>query len=196
MDPFVPFATPSDLTLQYDVRRVCELASDTGVPITQDSVTVDPNNPNKVLNPVVLYVLMRATETILMNARLGKRYTEKELVDLVQDKDHLNQGSELRGLCADLAFGYLVMRRGTGENDRGRLSPAFLAAQNTLALLARGEMVFSHTSTESQINAGTPETANLTTQPSSPTLYNSWSQQANLGLLPGAPITRESFEQA
>jgi hypothetical protein len=179
-----PFAQTSDLVLQYDQRRIGELASDTGTPIAPSAFST---------NPVLLYTLARATEIVLMNARLGKRYTEAELLALAQDTLSQGIGAELRGLTCDLAFGLLVMRRGTGANDLQRLSPAFAQAQQTLRLLAQGEFVFAHTATEAQIAAGTPETANLTQLPNSPPLYDSWSQQANLGLLPISPFTRDPY---
>ena len=175
-------AAPSDLQLNYDLRRLQELSADGGTPTPAGSIAS---------NAVILNVLAKASEVLLAHARLGRRYTEPELQALADDATN---GQFIRGLVCDLAFAYLVMRRGTGAADVDRLSPAYSSALRTLQLLAQGEMVFAHTSTEAQIAAGTPRTADLTAQTTSPSLSDSWSQQASQRLLPNSPLTNNPYQ--
>ena len=175
-------AAPSDLQLFYDVRRLQELSSDTGTPTAAGSLSS---------NAVILNALATASETLLAHARLGRRYTEDELQTLANDGTN---GQFLRSIVCHIAFAALVMRRGTGAADVDRLSPAYSSALRTLQLLAQGEMVFAHTSTEAQIAAGTPRCSDLTTQTTSPNLSQSWSQQANLHNLPNSPLTNNPYQ--
>lgn len=169
------FATPAQLILAYDSRRCRELASDTGNPVAVGSVDTDP---------VLLAVLARATEMVLMSVRQGKEYSEAELQTLA---DSATAGAGLRGIVTDLAFGLLVMRRGTGAADLDRLSPAFGAAHRTLQLLEDGELVFPRIDGEEHEDAGLPRTADLTQQTTTPT--DSWSAAATTSLLPSSRNT-------
>lgn len=171
------FADPSDLVKSYDSRRVRELCSDTGTPVAIGDIDTDP---------VLLMVLARATETVLAYARKGERYEESELQELA---DSATAGFALTGLVCDLAFGYLTLRRGTGAADWDRLSPAYKAALATLEELANGTEVFARIDGDAHPDAGTPRTASLTQQVTSPTYQCSWSQQASRNLLPVSPTT-------
>ncbi len=168
------FADPSDLVTFYDGRRVRELASDSGTPVATGDIATDE---------VLLAVLARATEAILMSVRVGERYTEDELQELADSAD---SWSGITGLTCDLAFGYLVMRRGTGAADLDRLSPAFGAAQRTLQLLEEGALIFARIDGDQHPDAGNPRTADLSQQTTTPT--NSWAAAATQRLIPSSPL--------
>lgn len=178
---FVSFCTPAQLILQYDSRRVRELASDSGSPVAEADIAT---------NSVLLNALGRATEMILSACRVSEEYTEEELQALALDSDNLGVGYQLRGLCADLAFGLLVMRRGTGAADLDRLSPAFAAAQRTLQMIEDGSRIFARygreIDAEPNADAGNPRTADLTQQTTTPT--NSWAAAATSRLIPSSPL--------
>jgi hypothetical protein len=171
------FADPADLIVAYDSRRVRELCSDTGTPIGTGDVATDP---------VLLVMLARATEMILSHARKGNRYSEEELQTLA---DSATAGYDVTGLTCDLAFGYLVMRRGIGMADVDRLSPQYRMGLQRLEQLANGEEIFARIDGDAHPDAGTPRTADLRNQTTSPTLGESWSQQASIRLLPNSPVT-------
>lgn len=161
------FATPADMQLFADSRRLQQLVSDSGTPAT------DLDN-----NPVLLALLARASEEVLASALKGKRYTTAELQALA---DSGEDGYYLVGLVCDLAFGYLVQRRGTGAADMDRQAPAFRKALTALEQLSSGELIFPLTEDPSQEDAGTPRTADLTNQITTPCSYVS---RAYLTLLP------------
>jgi hypothetical protein len=164
------FATSAHLILQYDTRRIQELCSDTGTPVSAGSLSS---------NGVIEWVLERATEMILMSARQGDEYSEDELQTLSDDTD---SGYSIRGLTCDIAFGLLVMRRGTGVADLDRLSPAYGQAMRTLKALEEGSLIFPRISGDEHSDAGVPRTADLTQQTTTPT--DSWAAQATARLLP------------
>jgi hypothetical protein len=171
------FATSTHLVLQFDTRRIQELCSDTGTPVSAGSLSS---------NSVITWVLNRATEMILMAARQGDEYSEAELQTLADDDD---AGWSIRGLTCDLAFGLLVMRRGTGAADLDRLSPSYGAALRTLQQISDGARIFPRISGDEHEDAGKPRTANLTEQTTSPTVAESWSATAASRLLPHSPLT-------
>lgn len=172
------FATPAQLILQYDSRRVRELASDSGTPVAVADIAT---------NEVLLHVLGRATEMVLAAARVGEEYTEEDLQELA---DSATSGYELRGIVCDLAFGLLVMRRGTGAADLDRLSPAFGAAQRTLQLISDGARIFSRIDDGLHAEAGNPRTVNLNEQTTTP--VDSWAAAANRRLIPTSPLNGPS----
>jgi len=151
------FATPSDLALNYDERMLLQLASDTDTP----AVTIEGNS-------IILNALAKATEEILSHARVGKKYTEAELQTLA---DNTTSGYLLVGLCCDLAYGYMVMRRGTGATDADRLSPRYKLAVATLQRLAEGHLIFPRIVGEEHEQAGTPSTENLNSRSNLPRSY-------------------------
>lgn len=165
------FALPADLILYYDSRRVSQLVTDTGTPAT------DLDN-----NAVVLAMLARATEEILSHALKGKKYTEDELQELA---DSPTSGYFLVGLCCDLAYGYLVQRRGTGAADMDRQAPSFKTAQLKLLQLADGSEIFPRISSDEHGDAGTPSTVDLSAQITSTCKYT---DRAFVRLLPSRPF--------
>jgi len=162
------FASPADLVLYYDERRISQLATDSGTPAT------DLDN-----NAIVLAMLARATEEILAASLVGKRYTATELQELA---DSETNGYFLVGLVCDLAYGYLVQRRGTGAADMDRQAPAFKKALTTLERLKAGDYIFPLTGELSQEDAGTPDITGLDNRITSP--CDRYTSRAYVRLLP------------
>lgn len=171
------FADPSDLIVFFDKRRICQLAGDENASIAVGSIATDT---------VLLAMLGRATEMILAHARKGNRYSEEELQELA---DSATAGWDVTGMTCDLAYGLLSMRRGVRASDMEQLAPTYFYALKRLEQLANGEEIFARIDGDAHADAGTPRTADLRTQVTSPTLCNSWSQQANIRLLPHSPTT-------
>jgi hypothetical protein len=165
------------MQLAYDVRRLKELCSDSGTPVATGDLSADP---------VLSHALNRATEMVLSAARVGEEYTEEDLQELA---DSSTAGYDLRGLVCDLAYGLLVMRRGTGAADMDRLSPAFGAAQRTLQAISDGSRIFSRIDGGQHADAGTPRTADLTTQTTTPS--TSFAAAASRRLIPS--VTNPQF---
>lgn len=164
------FATPADMVLFVDQRRLQQLVSDSGTP------AADLDN-----NEILLALLARASEEVQAAALVGKRYTTEELQELA---DSGSNGYFLVGLVCDLAYGYLVQRRGTGAADMDRQAPAFKKALTTLERLKTGEYIFPLTNALSQEDAGTPDIADLTNRTTTPCSYTS---RAFLRMLPSRP---------
>lgn len=174
------FATSEHLVLQYTPARIGQLASSTTTPVAEGDFDSDP---------IITWALERATEEILMSVRRGDRYEEEELQALA---DSPTTGHSIRGICVDIAYAWLQMRKGVRTSDLQQLCPGYMLAQQTLKLLADGEEVFPRIAGEEHEDAGTPRTADLTQQTTSPTLLESWSAQANLRLNPGSPLNGPS----
>ncbi len=162
------FATPADMVLFVDQRRLQQLVSDSGTP----AVDLDNNN-------ILLALLARASEEVQAAALVGKRYTTEELQELA---DSGSNGYFLVGLVCDLAYGYLVQRRGTGAADMDRQAPAFNKALTTLERLKTGEYIFPLTNALSQEDAGTPDIADLSNRTTTP--CGDYTSRAFIRLLP------------
>lgn len=164
------FATPSDLAMYYDIRQLRMNATDSGTPAT------DIDN-----DPVLLTLLARATEEILAHALAGKKYTEDELQALA-DSD--TSGYYLVGLCCDLAFGYLMIRRGKSVTEVDRVAPNYKIAQLKLLQLADGSEIFPRIESDQHGDAGTPDIADLENRTTTPCKYTN---RAFRRLLPSRP---------
>lgn len=164
------FADPSDMVLFYDQRKLVQEVSDSGTP------ALDLDN-----NPVLLTLLARATEEILAHALAGKKYTEDELQALA-DSD--TSGYYLVGLCCDLAFGYLMIRRGKSVTEVERVAPNYKIAQLKLLQLADGSEIFPRIESDEHGDAGTPATESLENRTTSPCKYTN---RAFSRLLPSRP---------
>lgn len=174
------FATYAHLVLQYAPSRIGELASSTRTPVPETDFDTDP---------VIAWVLERATEEILMSCRQGKRYSEEDLQTLA---DSATAGWSIRGLTCDLAYASLQMRKGVRMSDMDQLCPGYKNATITLQLLASGNEVFPRIDGDNHPDAGTPRTADLRRQTTTPLPQCSWSQTASAALLPNSPTTLPS----
>lgn len=169
------FLTPDQFLRAYDGRRIKELLSDTGTPVTD--VTTNEN---------LLAILGEATEMILSAALQGEEYSEADLQELA---DSATSGFLVRRLTADLAMGLLTARRCTSADQLNKLCPQWQFANVQLQQIRDGFYLFPRLDGEPNANAGLPRTADLRTQITSPPPQCSWSQTANSRLLPNSPTT-------
>lgn len=129
---------------QYDVRRICQLLSDTGAPVTQVSV---------LTNPVLLQILYEATGIVAMAARVGQKYSENNLESLgdvtgtIKADDGLQYGKTpsgnfLRRLVGDIAYGLIIARRGLSAEEMAEQAPTWPIAMGYLEQLRSGDRIF------------------------------------------------------
>jgi phage gp36-like protein len=125
-------ATVADLKARYDVRRLADLSSDTGVRMSPSDI--DGSN-------TILQCLVDATAMILSAVRVSNRYTTADLYgDSSTTPDTPGSSMAVR-LCCDLAFGLLTARRGYSAKELESMAPLFLSAQQQLELLRRGDRI-------------------------------------------------------
>jgi phage gp36-like protein len=138
------YATNSDMKVRYDVRRLGELVRDDGTKATAAQLESD----------TVLAAMITDAESWINAAVLtGKRYTLDDLEALAgTDKAMLTR------LTCDLAYGFLVMRRGFTADEVSKMAPGFKLALAALESLKAGEMVFND---EDNINAGRTQRVRL-----------------------------------
>jgi len=113
----------------FDKRRVRELLSDSGTPLDGDYSA----------NEVLVQLLHEASDVLRSAVQLRGKYSNAELYALSQSTA---QGFLVRRLVADLAFGLLNMRRGVSQQSVAQTSPGWLQAQQMLAQLRDGQMIF------------------------------------------------------
>jgi phage gp36-like protein len=122
----MPYATPAELLVRYDARRVGDLVSDTG-----------DRDTNPVASPVLAACLDDASGHIDSACRVGGRYSTTELDTMVG-----NGSSLLIRLTCDIAYGLLVARRGYSATDQQAMAPNYKPALDMLELIRKGERVF------------------------------------------------------
>lgn len=128
--PYTPYASAADLIARYDVRTIGDLCEDSGVRQTPTQILADPN---------VSAALDDATGTVNAAIFVANRYTPEQIAGLT------NAGlAFLKRLTADLAFLYLVERRGTDV----RKMPQWARVQESLDRIRHGDNVFDLTGAE------------------------------------------------
>lgn len=127
------YATVADLLERYDVRAVCEFASDdpAGIPISVG---------NLATTGTVIAAFDDASSMIDAACQYGKRYLRADLVALVANADR-QKGSLIRRVTCDLVMMVLVSRRLAPGKDVDALIPMLKASQEWLARLHNGDMV-------------------------------------------------------
>ncbi len=133
------YITNADVALYYDSRRLLELCSDSGT----EETTLD--------NAILTELLLAASAEIDANCQQGKRYAKATLEAMTGKGATL-----LKQLCADLAFGSLMARRGFAADQMKVQAPRYEAALLTLEMLYQGRKVFD---LDANINAGVPKVA-------------------------------------
>lgn len=123
------YASAADLLLRYDSRRVADLVSDAG-----------ERSSNPASSPVLAAVLDDASGAIDAACRAAQRYLTSDLAGLSG-----NSLALLKRLTCDLAFSYLVARRGYSANDQRVMAPQAQSASDMLEMLRRGERIFDDT---------------------------------------------------
>lgn len=117
------YATPEQLISRFDARVIGQLASDSGVSVT-----------NVAADPTILDALDDASGQIRSAALVGNKYTEADLDTLAAAND-----SFLVRLTCLLAYGYLVSRRSVNAE-----MPADVTrAEEWLAALRFGERILN-----------------------------------------------------
>lgn len=168
------FVSNTQFLTRYDSRTVAQLVSDTGTPA--GSLSTDAN---------LQQALEDATGEILMSALKGGRYSEADLLALLVADGSGNisrTGNYLQRLTCDLAFYYLVLRRG---NDVDEYPQAEKAAKQ-LEALERGEKVFG---VQDAIDAGVAQSPAISIQ----TIENENYIQENIRYFPTRRWTTEQF---
>lgn len=123
------YATGAELVVRYDARRIAQLVADDGQQVASGSVAA---------HAVVEALLEDATAAINSAVYVGKRYVAADLSSGLT----ASGGYLLKRLCCDLAFGYLVARRGLAADEVGKLAPRYAEALQYLDLLRQGERIF------------------------------------------------------
>jgi phage gp36-like protein len=119
------YATPQDLLIRYDERRVADLVSDTGT-----------RSAAPLTSPVVAAVLEDAAGIIDSACRVGGRYSIADLAAMAGSGHYL-----LVRLSCDIAYGLLVARRGYSTTDMKVMAPQLEFANKMLDDLRKGDRV-------------------------------------------------------
>lgn len=141
------YATAAQLLTRYDSRRVAELNSDTGSPLT-------PGDPVLITTPVgaAIYDASAMVDSALQS---GRRYTRDVLDALIADPDPSKGAPIVRVVC-DIAYARLLMRRGIPAKEIDELAPGYKDALAWVHGLATGETVLD---VDSNLAAGLPQAA-------------------------------------
>ena len=142
------YASGSDMVARYDVRRMGQWLSDSGVPVEDGDV---PSNTK------LAALLNDASELVNSAAFVGKRYSRANLTSLSSD----DGGPLLKRIVCDLAYGMLAMRRGYSIKELTDLAPGWEWAQEMLEQLRLGERIFDFTAAA---DAGLVEVVSVTDQ--------------------------------
>lgn len=139
------YITAAQMLTRYDSRRVAELNSDTGSPVT-------PSDPFLVTSifGAAAYDASAMVDTAL---QAGGRYRRDILAALVADPDPSKGAPIVRVVC-DLTYARMLMRRGLPAAEIDRLAPAYKDALKWVEDLASGKTVLDITAA---IDAGLPE---------------------------------------
>lgn len=142
------YCSGSEFVKRYDYRRVAQLVTDDGAPLTSSSAVAADSN--------VLQMLDDATADINSAVLVGKKYkvSDLDVSDPTICKLTASGLNLLQRICADLAYGYCVVRRALPTTETSALGPRFQAAQDVLEKLRYGSHIFDFTD-------GTPADAGL-----------------------------------
>jgi hypothetical protein len=175
----VNYITRDELIVYYDKRRLYQLLSDDGTPVTDGTYAA---------NALVTTALRQASAMIDAACQTGRRYERTQLEDVVTAANavsateaELKRAEPIKSLAAHLAFGFIVSRRGYAAQKMTELAPMFDWAQEQLNLLATGQRIFD---LDGPKTAGVPRSVQLGSK-----LF-SWSQSSPMfGMFPTTPAT-------
>lgn len=141
------YASPSDMLARYDTNRLGQLVRDDGTQATGTELLTD----------TILQAVLDDASGLIDGACLaGGRYLPDALTGLTgQGKSFL-----LRINC-DLAYGFLILRRGFTEAEASNLAPGFKLALQLIDKLKEGSFVFN---VQANIEAGEPTPAALSSR--------------------------------
>lgn len=136
------YIDPEDLLTYYDATKVLSLLSDdTAIPATAADLT----NPASTPYAIAATAIRSASGDIDSHCQIGLRYTRADLESIAADvstETALKRSAPLKRLTADLAFGFLMARRGYTAEAMRALAPQYEAALMTLDRLANGIQIF------------------------------------------------------
>lgn len=138
------YITAAQMLARYDSRRVAELNSDTGSPVTP----TDPVSVTSIFGAAA-YDASAMVDTALQAAG---RYRRDILAALVADPDPSKGAPIVRVVC-DLTYFLMLNRRGLPAAEIDRLAPNYKGAKQWLDDLASGKTVLDITAS---IDAGLP----------------------------------------
>lgn len=171
------YLTAAEFLIYYDKRRVYELLSDSGSPLTDGTYPA---------NLTIAALIRQASAHIDSACQTGRRYERTQLEDIVTAANsgsateaEKKRAEPIKTLCAHLTWGFLIARRGHAATKLAELAPMFDWAQQMLNDLATGQRIFD---LELPKAAGIPRTAEIGTR-----LY-SWTLASPLfGVFPSSP---------
>jgi phage gp36-like protein len=134
------YANPSQMSARYDVRRLGQLVRDDGTTAGPAQLATDAN---------LQAALDDGSGMIDAACLQGGRYLPTDLTGLAGTA----QAFLIRLNC-DLAYGYLVGRRGFTTADAQAAAPGYTEALRVLEALRQGELIFN---VAAAINAGKPQ---------------------------------------
>lgn len=152
-----PYATAEQFLWAYDKRRIKQLLSDSGTPVSEGDLLEDDT---------LKQLLCEASEILLSACIVGRKYDEDWLEDVAWTMDadgKPKRGFLLRRIVCDLAYGLLVSRRGQAASDISALAPRYIEALRLLAEVREGVLVFGGINDDlTHPEAGLPACADLT----------------------------------
>lgn len=140
-------ATVDDLLKRYDLRRIGDLVNDNDTRAT----STDLNNASSPAGAVVQTALSDASGMINSAILAGKRYKLTDFINMSDESKAL-----LKRLCCDLAYAFLVSRRGYGATDLEAMTSRAKESEMILEQLRQGERLFE---VEENQNAALPNQA-------------------------------------
>src|ERR1700684_1911091 len=100
------YSSPSDVCARYDARTLGQLCEDSGTQLSPSQILADKN---------IQIALDDATAEVNTAIQQGNRYTADDINNLlIEGTPGYNA---LQRLCCDIAYTYLVMRRGYGSKE-------------------------------------------------------------------------------
>lgn len=166
------YATAANILARYDSRRIAELNSDSGSPVT-------PTDPLSFSTPVGVAIL-DASSVLDAALQSGKRYSKTALTALIADTDE-TKGAIIRQVTCDLAYANLITRRGLPSEEIDRLVPRYKASLEWVEQLRNGNAVLDITA---NLAAGLPQ-AGLTGNPWDWRQMSNWNKA--FGFFPDNP---------
>lgn len=179
------YLTPDELLYFYDKRRVLELVSDTSSSELEGNIST---------NAIVLTAITSASSEFDAAVQQGGLYTRATIEDIISNAGTITDDTAaakrafvIKKIVADLAFYYLVTRRGYGTSAANAMAPAYEDAQRFLQELTSGRRVLD---IDSAVEAGKPNSVYIGRDaPVSPLsvnrLFGVWNSSDNINNLWG-----------
>ncbi len=150
------YLPPEQLLNYYDVRRVTEIASDTGTAINEGTIAT---------NAAVLAAIYDAESAFDSALQVGMRYDRAALEALVTAADDVSatdaqkkRAAPIKAIVAHLTFGTLMGRRGYSAAQMQQLAPQYEVALQRLEDIGNGRRVLDVDDVKS---AGVPSRARI-----------------------------------